>query len=182
MPFDRGWWERTMNVALVGFALGLAWALKDFYSHARFEDLRWVMAPTRRVVEWLTGAAFEPEPGAGYLSRDHRFAIVPACAGVNFMIVAFASLACGLAHTCRGLRDRLRLLAASALAAWAVTVAASAVRIACVMGLHGRRATLGPLSPAELRDAVGAAIYLIFLFALFAAGARLTGARRGLAL
>jgi len=36
---DRAWWERVLNVAFIGFALGLAWGLKDFYSHARFEDL-----------------------------------------------------------------------------------------------------------------------------------------------
>ena len=181
MAFDRAWWERTLNVALVGFALGLAWALKDFYAHARFEDLRWVMAPTRRVVEWLSGVRFETEPGQGYLSRDHRFAIVPACAGVNFMIVAFASLACGLAHTCRGMRARAVLLAASALAAWAVTVTASAIRIVVVMGVHGGGASLGPLTNPDLRDAAGATIYLGSLLALFAAGARLAGARRGLA-
>jgi exosortase K len=174
---DRSWWQRTLNVTLVAFALGVAWGLKDFYSHARFEELRWVMAPTRRMVEWLSDVRFEIEAGQGYLSRDHRFAIVPACAGINFMIVAFASLVCGLAHTCRGMRARLVLLASSGLAAWSATVVATSARIACVMRIHEAGISTGPLSAVALREAVGAAIYLIFLFGLFATGAKLMGAR-----
>ena len=49
---DRAWWQRTLNLAFIGFALGLAWGLKDFYSRARFEDLLWVviMLPEFQIV------------------------------------------------------------------------------------------------------------------------------------
>jgi len=179
---DRAWWERPLNLALIGFALGVAWGLKDFYSRARFEDLLWVLGPTRRLVEWLSGARFEAEAGIGYLSRDHRFQIVPACAGVNFMIVAFASLACGLAHTRTTWRGRFALLISSALAAYAVTVAANAVRISMAIRLHAAAARWGPLSAEHLHTAIGVMIYFLFLGGLFALGAKLTGARRDFAI
>lgn len=174
---DRQWRDRTLSLAFIGFALGLAWGLKEFYSHARFEDLRWVLAPTRRLVEWLSGASFEAEPGVGYLSRDHRFQIVPACAGVNFMIVAFASLACGLAHTRKTLGRRLSLMVSSALAAYAVTVVANAVRISTAMTIHGAGVAWGPLGTEYLLTAAGVGIYSLFLGGLFTIAARMTGAR-----
>ena len=173
--------ERVADFACVAFALAVAWALKDFYSRARFEDLDWILAPTRRLVEWLTGAAFEAEAGQGYLSRDRLYRIVPACAGVNFMIVAFATLVCGLVHTRSSLAGRAALLAASALATYAVTVLANATRIAIAIRLHDAGASFGALTPGRLHLAEGVAVYFLFLCALFAAGARVTGARRELA-
>ncbi len=176
------WRDRAANGSCVVLALALAWALKEFYSRARFEDLHWVLAPTRRLVEWLTGAAFEEEAGQGYLSRDRLYRIAPACAGVNFLIVAFVSLVCGLVHTRARWRGRAALLAGSALAAYAVTVLANASRIAIAMRLHDAGASLGPLTSDRLHCAAGVAVYFAFLCALFAVGARLTGARRELAL
>ncbi|HET9325395.1 MAG TPA: exosortase K [Candidatus Eisenbacteria bacterium] len=179
---DRAWWDRTLNLAFIGLALGLAWGLKDFYRRAGFEELLWVLAPTRQLVEWLSGARFELEAGLGYLSRDHRFQIVPACAGVNFMIVAFASLACGLAHTCSTSRGRLALLLFSALAAYAATVVANAVRISTAITLHAATASWTRPGAEHLHTAVGVLIYSLFLGGLFALGAKVTGARRDFAI
>ena len=179
---DQEWRDRAASYAFAGFALGLAWGLKDFYSRAHFEDLLWVLAPTRRLVEWLTGVAFEPEATQGYLSRDRLYQIVPSCAGVNFMIVAFTSLCCGLVHTLSTLRARLALIAASALAAYGVTVLANAVRIAIAIRLHEAGTSFGFLTPERIHCVEGVAVYFLFLCALFAVGARVTGARRDLAL
>lgn len=179
---SRSWQDRTTSCALVACVFALAWGLKSFYSRAGFEDLRWILAPTRWLVERLTGAAFEPEAHQGYLSRDRLYQIAPACAGVNFMIVAFASLACGLVHTCSTLRGRMALLVASAFAAYAVTVLANATRIALAMRLHDARTAFGPLTPERLHCAEGVTVYFVFLCVLFAAGARLTGARHEFAL
>jgi len=178
---DQEWRDRAARFAFIGFALGLAWGLKDFYSRAHFEDLLWVLSPTRRVVEWISGASFEAEPGAGYLSRDRLCQIVPACAGINFMIVAFCSLACGLVHELRSPRARAAWIAVSALAAYGVTVLANAARITIGMRLHEAGASLGPLTPDRIHCIEGVAVYFLFLCVLFAAAARVTGARRDLA-
>ena len=175
---DRAARDRAADVACVAFALAVAWSLKDFYRHARAEDLAWVLAPTRRLVEWWSGASFESESGQGYLSRDRLFAIAPACAGVNFMIVSFLSLVCGLVHTRRTLRARGALVIASALAAYGVTVVANATRITAAIAFHDLGASCGWLTPARLHEALGVAIYFAFLCGLFALGAKLAGARR----
>ena len=74
------------------------------------------------------------------------------------------------------------LVAASALAAYGVTVLANGTRIALALKLHTAGATLGPLTGDRLHCAAGVTVYLLSLFALFALGARTTGAGRDLAL
>jgi exosortase K len=173
---------RVARFGCLAIALALAGALKTFYSRASFEDLTWVLSPTRRLVEWLTGDAFEPEAGLGYLSRGRLFLIAPACAGVNFMIAAFVSVACGLMHTRASLRGCGLLLAGSALAAYGVTVLANATRIVVALRLHAADVAWGPFTAERIHCGAGVAIYLCFLYALFAVAARLTGANRALAL
>jgi exosortase K len=182
-PAPRPWSrDRAANLGCVAFAIALAFWLKAFYSRAGFEDLSWVLSPTRRLVEWLSGDVFEAETGQGYLCRERDYLIAPACAGVNFMIVAFVSLVAGLVHTRSTLRGRCTLVAASALAAWGVGVLANASRIAVAIRLHDAGTRLGPLTPERLHCAAGVAVYLFYLHALFAVEARAAGAHRELAL
>jgi exosortase K len=162
-------------------ALGSAWAIKAFYSRAGADDLRWILGPTMQLVSISSGAAFELEPGVGYLSRDRCFLVAPACAGVNFMIVAFVSLCLGLARTCSGAGSRVALVLGGAAAAYATTVLANAARIALALRLHAAGASLGPLTPARLHCALGVAVYFVFLLALVTLATRHAEARRGLA-
>lgn len=167
-----------MNLAFIAAALAAGLALKQFYSGAAFEDLRWVLGPTAWLVERFTGAAFVAEAGRGYFSSQLRYEIVPACAGVNFMIVVFWSLACGLITACRTLGERFALVAASAAAAYAVTLLANAVRITLAIGLHEAGTSIGLMTPDRLHTAAGVAVYFIFLCVTFAIGVRMTEAHR----
>ena len=166
------------NGWVIALVLGVAWAMKLFYSHAGFDQLTWVLTPTVRLVEWAGGVAFALEPHQGYLSRDRFFAVVPACAGLNFMIVAFVSLAVGLVHTCASHAARLGLVLGSALAAYAGTVLANAVRLVLAIRLHGAGASFGVLTPDRLHCALGVAVYFLFLLALFTLAERIVEARR----
>jgi len=167
------------DAAVAGVALGAAWALKAFYSAATFDQLRWILAPTM----WIVGMTepFELDPHRGYLSLDQRFLVAPACAGVNFMIVAFVSLCLGLAPTCARAGARVALVLESAAVAYAATVLANATRIALAVRLHEAGAAFGPLTPSRLHCALGVAVYFGFLLAVFAVAERTAGIRRALA-
>lgn len=178
---SRGVRRRLANIAVVAGALGLAWGLKAFYSRAGFDELRWVLDPTVRLVEVLGAGPFELEAHHGWLSRAHRFEVVPACAGLNFMIAAYVSLACGLAHTCTRLRQRVALVLGGAIAAYAATLLANATRIVLAMRLHDVAWSWGPLTPERAHLVLGVAVYSLSLLALYSAGSRLAGGDRGLA-
>jgi len=169
------------DAAVAGVALGSAWALKAFYSAATFDQLRWILTPTVWLIGTFMGAPFDLEPHRGYLSRDHLFLVAPACAGVNFLVGAFVSLCLGLAGECATARTRMALVLSSAVAAYAATVLANAVRIGVAVRLHEAGASFGPLTPSRLHCAEGVAIYFLFLLALFAAAVRVAGGRRALA-
>ena len=76
-------WITQCLLVLVG-----AFALKLHYSTASADQLRWILAPTAALVELVSGATFEFESHAGYISRERGFLIANSCAGVNFLIAA----------------------------------------------------------------------------------------------
>lgn len=176
MSATRGRGVVLRRGAAVAAALLVALVLKLHYAHADADDLRWVLAPTTATVEWWTGAGFEYEARRGYLSRGHRYEIVPACAGLNFMIVALVSVAIALAFSPRA-PGIPATVACSALAAYAFTIAANATRIAIAMRLHETQAALGPLTPDRLHRLVGAVVYFTFLIVLYRLAQRTSGIR-----
>lgn len=64
-------------------------ALKRHYSLATADELNWVLAPTAMLVRWLTSANPVLEDGIDYADFANGIIVAPACAGVNFMIMAF---------------------------------------------------------------------------------------------
>jgi exosortase K len=156
-------------------ALAAAYALKRFYSTASAADLRFVLAPTVWLVEVAGGHRFDWTSG-GYLSAELRFLVAPACAGVNFLIVAFATLVLGFVRPARPARQNAAILLASAAAAYATTLLANALRILIAIPLWTHRVSVGGLSGARLHELAGAGVFLGVLLALHLAAHRLARA------
>jgi exosortase K len=169
---------RSRTAAALGVfvvAVGAAYALKRFYSTASAADLRFVLAPTAWLVEVAGGHRFD-WTSAGYLSTELRFLIAPACAGVNFLIVAFAALVIGFVRPARPAWKNAAILLASAAAACATTLLANSVRILIAIPLWTHRVSFGWLTGARLHEIVGVAVFLGMLFLLFMTARRLAGA------
>ncbi len=86
------------NILFYFFGVAVIFGLKLFYSRAGSDELRWILAPTVRWVELLSGISFEYEPGAGYVNHSLRYLIAPSCAGVNFMIIMISALLFPFVH------------------------------------------------------------------------------------
>lgn len=157
--------ERLVDSGVVATTLGLAFLLKRFYSQAGFDELLWVLAPTTWLVELLSGSNFELEAHRAYLSRELMFEIVPSCAGLNFLIITWCSLACGLVHTRLTTRGKLGHLLSSGVVAYVATLLANATRIWIGIQLHVNGVSLGPLTPERLHRIEGVAVYFLFLIA-----------------
>jgi exosortase K len=166
----------AVAAAVLVAALAAAFGLKRFYSTATAADLRLLLAPTAWLVEVAGGHRFDWTSG-GYLSTELRFLIAPACAGVNFLIVAFAALVLGLVRPSRPARQNLGVLAASGAAAFVATILANAARILIAIPLWTHRVALGPLGGARLHELVGVVVFLAMLLLLHLAARRLARAR-----
>lgn len=166
---------RAAAGAVLLAALAAAFALKRFYSTASAADLRFVLAPTTWLVEVAGGHRFDWTSG-GYLSAELRFLVAPACAGVNFLIVAFAALVLGFVRPARRPWQNVGILLASAAAAYATTVLANALRILIAIPLWTRGVSLGWLTAARLHELVGVVVFLGVLLLLHLLARRLASA------
>lgn len=163
--------------AFGAFAL-FAYALKDRYSDAAPEQLRFILAPTARLIEIATAASWPFEAGVGYVNTAHSTAIVPACAGVNFWIIAAATLVVGFTTRFAGLRAKLAFVAGSVAVAFACTSLVNALRILSDLAL--RELALGAAMHAEMHRVLGVVVYLGSACLLYAGADRcLRGARGG---
>jgi exosortase K len=150
-----------------------AFALKQYYSTASANQLRWILAPTTASVELVSATSFEFESHSGYISRDRSFLIANSCAGVNFLIAAFLMLSVR-----KLLRDRSQNIAwgfipTAAVIAYLVTLVANTTRIAIALRLQQTPAGVSAFNHYQLHRFEGIFIYFGFLLVLFVVSERM---------
>jgi exosortase K len=153
--------------AQLAAAVLCALALKFYYSSATPDQLRWILAPTTRLVELLSGRSFEFESLTGYMSSDHRFVIAAPCAGVNFLITAFLMLGLRRLWRSRFEGTSWRLLPIIVAIAYGTTVIANTVRICVALELQRHGVGISWLSANQFHRVEGIVVYFGFLLLLF---------------
>ncbi|HSU38044.1 MAG TPA: exosortase K [Polyangiaceae bacterium] len=158
---------------------GADYGLKSFASHAGARELAPLLAPTAALVTAVSGHVFNAESGAGYVSRELRVVIAPACSGMNFAIVAFTALALGFVTRFRTPRAKALWLCAAAPLAYIATVLVNALRICLALAVGHELAASGVLSAQDAHRALGVCVYLGCLLGLCALAERAFGRRAG---
>lgn len=157
--------QKLKSFCQVTTILSIAFALKYHYSIATAGELRWILEPTRLLVETVTSRTFRFEPYAGYLSDDRSFLIAASCAGVNFLIIAFVMLNGGLL-----LRERKltwKHIGLSLPVAYLATLVANTVRITVALQMQTYDVRIGSFSEEEIHRLEGIVVYFGFLLVLF---------------
>ncbi len=144
-----------------------AYGLKRHYSRATADELGWVLAPTAALVELASGAKFSRERHTGFVSQEHSFVIAPACAGVNFMIIALCTLMLGFVDEFRSVRSQLAFSLSAVLVAYLSTLVVNAVRILVALQLRTHQLTLPMLDAQQTHRIEGVVVYLACLYAMF---------------
>lgn len=140
--------------------------MKSVYSHADTGELQWILAPTARAIEWFSTMAFEYEEGSGFIDRSRGVIIAPACAGVNFMIIAFGMTGCiGLRAAPCGFR-KLIWLPFSAASACLLTIIANTLRIIAAVHLYRADIYGGWVTPERVHRMAGILVYLLLLYGM----------------
>ncbi len=142
-------------------------AIKLYYSAASVNDLVWILAPTKVLVELATGLGFTFESYSGYMSSDHSFLIAASCSGVNFLITAFLMLTIGHLWKCRQRTVSWSFVPLSLGFAYLTTIVANTVRISAAIYIRRQDPELIWLNPEELHRFEGIVIYFGFLLLLF---------------
>jgi exosortase K len=144
-----------------------ALGLKQYYSAATANELRWILGPTTFIVELLSGRSFQFESYTGYMSSDQRFVIAVPCAGVNFLITAFVMLALRRLWVGRFEGVSWRFLPISLAIAYVTTVIANAIRICVALEIQRRSFAVSGLDANQLHRVEGILVYFGFLMLLF---------------
>jgi exosortase K len=158
--------EQAERHVFTAVALATAWLLKRHYSQASAEELRWVLAPTTWLTSLLVHGEFAFRAGEGYLSREQSVLISPACAGVNFMIVALLSLVLGFSARLSSWRQRGQWLLASLGLAYSTTLLVNALRIWLSVLVAHLAARATGLSFQTVHRLLGVCIYVAGLLCL----------------
>ena len=153
------------KLAAVAVVALVAWGMKRHYADAGADDLWWILRPTARLVGALASTAFVMVPSEGYVSHERFFVIEKACAGVNFMIAAFAMVALALLHRVRTSVSAVALLAASLAISYAAAIVVNAARITMAMWLAAH--PLSALSASHVHRVEGIVVYFAALWLLY---------------
>jgi exosortase K len=148
-------------------ALAAMWGVKRYYADARADDLWWILTPTARLAGAMAGTTFVAEAGQGYLSRDRLFLIEKSCAGINFMIGAFAMLTFAPQRRMGSWASGARMLTVSLLASYVAAVLVNAVRITIAIWLAGHSNAVSGLSSAQIHRIEGISVYFGGLVLLY---------------
>ncbi len=159
-PFPR---SRAWKLIACLAVLVVAYFLKAYYSQADSESLAWIMAPTAYLSERLSGIPFLREPGFGWVNLEHGFVIAPACAGVNFLIVAFCLSSFQVIFRSRSVVLLAGLVFCAGTTAYLLTIVANGIRIWVSVIFYRAEPGFTWFSPAEIHRIVGVTIYYLFL-------------------
>lgn len=160
--------QHRWRIVAVAVVLAIVVVGKEYYRTASAEDLRWILAPTAKLVSWTSGGTFVYEAGPGWVDPQIRFIIAPPCAGVNFALAAFLALALGGLMGMTSLRTTALRLAAAAAIAYVATLVINTVRITIAIAMHRGSLDIGGLDRAEAHRIEGIVVYLVGLIALYA--------------
>jgi exosortase K len=156
---------KTKAGVLVVVAL-VAYGLKRHYADASTDALSWMLTPTAHLVGLVTGVAFTAVPGEGYFSAERMFLIEKACAGVNFMIAAFAVVAFALLHRARSPGGSAAVVGVSLVASYLTAVIVNTLRIVIAMWLAAHPFP-SSLTAADIHRLEGIAVYFGGLWLLY---------------
>lgn len=154
---------------LTGFILILG--IKYYYSKAGCNELQWILAPTAWWVRILSGIPFVFEPDAGYVNYSYRFVIAASCSGVQFMMIAIATLVFSFVHRMRTAGRGFFWITLSVGISYLFTVFINGLRIvlSIYLPIYIRRPGLynAWLTPERLHTMTGIAVYFTALFLLY---------------
>jgi exosortase K len=150
------------NGPALAACLLVAAAIKLGYSRLGPDELVFITDPTQRLVTLLTGIGFTYEPGYGYVNLSKMLVIAKSCAGVNYLLAVFGTLAFTLVPAGRG---KLLMVGAAAACAYVITVLTNAVRIAIGIALQEYHAGGAWLTPENVHRLAGILVYVAALLA-----------------
>lgn len=150
---------------LTGIAIFLT--MKLLFRNADANALRWMLAPTSRLVSFLSGVPFLWESHLGYVSHDLRFVIAASCSGINFMLITLMMLIFSFSNRFKS----FRFVGISIVISYVYTVSVNSLRILIAIYLPAFFDRYGlwtnRITPDKLHTIIGIVVFFSALLLLY---------------
>lgn len=152
-----------------GFALLflLLFGLKQHYSTGSVESLRWILAPTAKVVSLVTDTPFSYQYGEGFVNLDSKVIIAKACAGINFMIILLMMISIPVLGKLPRKRQQILYLGGAMILSWLLTILVNTLRITLSMELFQLSIYNEIITKALVHRIAGIAVYFSSLLVIY---------------
>jgi exosortase K len=151
--------KMLLPLGLYLIAAATMFALKQHYSAACADQLQWMLRPVAWIVARADAMAYAWRAGVGYVRTDQFITIAPACAGVNFFIMAYGLSIFAFLHQRHTMGGKVLWLFGAWIPAYGLSIAVNALRIVWAIRLYDHQVAWGWLTPERLHCAAGVGIY-----------------------
>jgi len=155
------------NIPYYLTAAGLFILLKFAFSRADTDDLAFLLKPTDKLVEWLTGSPAVYFPDTGYYHNRLNIVIEKSCSGFNFWILCF------LAFTYLALKyfdkplHKMSAVPTALVCAYLLTIVVNTSRIFASVVVRNQTGDIFPDQQYLIHEIVGIIMNLSFLILVY---------------
>ena len=141
--------------------------LKIVHSVADANAFDWILAPTARWVNLLSGIPFVKESQVGYVNHEHQVIIALSCSGIQFLMICLTTLLFSFIHRMDKWIDRFCWLGFSIGFSYLFTVFVNGFRIIFAIPLLKLTIDDSWMTPDRIHMIAGTFVYFISLFIIY---------------
>ena len=137
------------------------------YTFADTEDLVFLLKPTNKIVEFLTGIQSSFSQDAGYYYEQLNIIIDKSCSGFNFWLVCFLMLTFLFLKYTNTHRQKISVLCVSIIGAYIVTIGVNSARIFTSIILQNQDISTLYIEQKVLHQTIGIVTNVSFLVLIY---------------
>jgi len=141
--------------------------IKYWLSAANADSFNWILAPTAKWTEILSGIPFIRESPLGYVNHEYNVVIELSCCGAQFLSICFITLIFSFINRMNTLKNKFYWLFFSLGFSYFFTVFVNGFRIIFAIPLLKTDIYSNWLTSDRLHMLEGTAVYFVSLFILF---------------
>jgi exosortase K len=154
----------TAKVIPISIVVLIFVLLKLWYRHANEADLHFVLYPTDKVFNLISGSSSECVSERGYVHQDLHIIIEKSCSGFNFLLLCFVVLSYSVIRNFDRIEKVLKYLLPILVFSWLFTIFVNCSRILFSVRVHHSSAND---AGGRMHEMEGAFIYLSFLIGIY---------------
>lgn len=156
------------NTPFYILAISIFTLLKFWYNSASVDELSFILAPTSKILAFITNSETTFISGKGYLHYHTNIMLVKSCSGFQFGILCFAMLNWLLLSYTKSTAEKTCSIAVSLIIAYFVTIFTNASRILLALfSQKGAEIFISDQPHSFIHEVIGTITYITSLVLIY---------------